>query len=92
MAAAPILPLYLNFKPSAMAKKRIIVSETEALKTTTKLATSGDIVGGETPVDARVKTVNRKIRSKINNKAVAEGGKFFNHKEKVLGWGKLGLE
>jgi polyphosphate kinase 2 len=58
-----------KFKP--MARKKIVVDETEALKTVVKPVAEGDVIGGETPVEARVRTVNRKIRSRINSEAVA---------------------
>lgn len=54
-----------------MARKKIVVDETEALKTVVKPVAEGDVIGGETPVEARVRTVNRKIRSRINSEAVA---------------------
>jgi polyphosphate kinase 2 len=58
-----------KFKP--MARKKIVVDEAEALKTVVKPVAEGDVIGGETPVEARVRTVNRKIRSRINSEAVA---------------------
>ena len=59
-----------------MAKKRTIVNEEEALKTPTKPVTEGDVVGGETTTEARAKTVNRKIRAKINSEAVTLNDKI----------------
>ena len=59
-----------------MAKKRILVNEEEALKTSTKPMTEGDVVGGETTTEARAKTVNRKIRAKINSEAVTLNDKI----------------
>jgi polyphosphate kinase 2 len=54
-----------------MARKRIVISEEEALKTDTVVVSAGDVIGGETPVEARAKSVNRRIRSKINKEATA---------------------
>ncbi len=55
-----------------MAKKRILVNETAALKNTaSKPMVNGDVVGGETLSEAKALTVNRKIRKKINHEAVA---------------------
>ena len=53
-----------------MAKKTLI-SEEEALNTTTRQAQEGDVIGGDTPVEARAKTVNRRIRAKLNKEATA---------------------
>lgn len=65
-----------------MAKKRILVSETAALKNTaTKPVNGGDVVGGETPVEARALTVNRKIRKKINHEAIALKDKIEHAKD-----------
>lgn len=54
-----------------MEAKNTILNETEALKTTTRLASEGDIIGGTTPTDIQAKTVNRKVRAKINKEAAA---------------------
>lgn len=43
------------------------------MKTPIREVQSGDVVGGETPQEARAKTVNRKIRAKINHEAGALG-------------------
>ncbi|MFN8303401.1 MAG: polyphosphate kinase 2 [Saprospiraceae bacterium] len=51
--------------------KRTLISEEEALKTTTRQAQEGDVIGGDTPVEARAKTVNRRIRAKLNKEATA---------------------
>ncbi len=51
--------------------KRTVISEEEALKTTTRQTQEGDVIGGDTPVEARAKTVNRRIRAKINKEAAA---------------------
>ena len=64
-----------------MAKKKNIVSEVEAMKTSTKPMNSGDVIGGETLVEARAKTVNRKIRRKINHEAVALSDKIDSTEE-----------
>lgn len=45
------------------------INETTALKTSTRPVDQGDIVGGDTPVEARTRTVNRRIRSRINHEA-----------------------
>ncbi len=66
-----------------MAKKKNIVSEVEAMKTSIKPMSGGDVIGGETPVEARVKTVNRKIRRKISHEVVALSDKInSNEKDK----------
>ncbi len=54
-----------------MTKKEIIASESEAMTTTTHEVSKGDVVGGETTAEVRTKTVNRKVRAKINHEAVA---------------------
>lgn len=59
-----------------MARKKIIVSEAEALKSVVKPAEEGDVIGGETPVEARAKTINRRIRSRINSEAAALNDKI----------------
>lgn len=52
-----------------MAKKRNTISERAALKTKTRKVSEGDVITGDTPADARAKTVNRKIRAKLNSEA-----------------------
>jgi polyphosphate kinase 2 len=71
-AAKGYLANFTPFKMDKMAKKRILVSETAALKNTaTKPMNGGDVVGGDTPAEAKALTVNRKIRKRINHEAVA---------------------
>jgi polyphosphate kinase 2 len=54
-----------------MARRRTTINEEEALKTVTHEVSEGDVVGGETPAEARAKSVNRRIRAKINHEAAA---------------------
>lgn len=54
-----------------MTKKEIITTESEAMKTSTHTVAEGDVVGGATMEEVRTKTVNRKVRAKINHEAVA---------------------
>lgn len=48
-----------------------LLDETQVLKTTKRLVSEGDILGGETPEEVQAKTVNRKVRKKINKEATA---------------------
>jgi polyphosphate kinase 2 len=60
-----------------MARPRIIISETEALKPQpARLASDGDIITGDTPTDARARTVNRKIRKQIISEAAVLNDKM----------------
>ena len=43
------------------------ISIQHALKTEIREVNSGDVIGGDTDQEAKIKTVNRKIRAKINN-------------------------
>lgn len=52
-----------------MVKKKIIVSENEAMKTRVRKVAQGDVIEGNTKEDARANTVNRKIRAKLNSEA-----------------------
>jgi len=54
-----------------MAKKTPIVSEVKALKHTSRKASTGDIITGDTPEAARAHTVNRRLRAKLNSEAAA---------------------
>ncbi len=54
-----------------MAKKRPRINEEEALKSVTRKASEGDVTGGDTPVEVRANSVNRRIRAKINKQASA---------------------
>lgn len=47
------------------------ISLVNAMKAEIRPVNSGDVVGGETDEEAKIKTVNRKIRSKINTEAAA---------------------
>lgn len=73
----PLLPYFLN-NTSIMAKKtNPVISEEEAMKTSVKPADEGDVIGGE-GTEARAKTVNRRIRSRINKQAVTLKDKIDN--------------
>ncbi len=54
-----------------MLKKETLLNETRALKTRTRQAKEGDVVGGETPQEIQAKTVNRGVRKKIFKEAAA---------------------
>jgi len=54
-----------------MAKRRSTINEEEALKSVIREVSEGDVTGGDTPSEARVKSVNRRIRAKINHEAAA---------------------
>ncbi len=45
------------------------INETTALKNPTRKVAEGDLTGGETVEEARVQTVNKRIRKKINHEA-----------------------
>ena len=60
-----------------MAKKKTpIISEEQALKHQSRKTSSGDIITGDTPDEARANTVNRKMRAKLNSEAAALKDKF----------------
>jgi len=60
-----------------MAKKKTpIISEEQALKHQSRKASTGDIISGVTPEEARAATVNRKMRAKLNSEAAALKDKF----------------
>lgn len=73
MLANTMLITFVNRAKQAknMARRRTIINEEEALKTVTHEVSEGDVVGGETPAEARAKSVNRRIRAKINHEAAA---------------------
>ena len=54
-----------------MEKKETLLDETKALKTKTRLAKEGDVLGGDTPEEIQAKTVNQKVRKKIHKEAAA---------------------
>lgn len=54
-----------------MAKKKKQIDELEALKSITREVEQGDITGGDSPAEARINSVNRRIRAKINKEASA---------------------
>ena len=57
-------------------KKTPIISEEQALKHQSRKTSSGDIITGDTPNEARANTVNRKMRAKLNSEAAALKDKF----------------
>jgi polyphosphate kinase 2 len=61
-----------------MTQKKAIISEKEALKIKVKKVKDGDVIQGETPLEAKVHTVNRKIRSKLINETVILKDKIEN--------------
>lgn len=64
-----------------MARRKAVIDEEQALKPSiSRKADEGDIITGDTPVEARVMTVNRKIRKKLTNEAVVLGDKIKNNK------------
>lgn len=52
-------------------KKETLLNETSALKTRTRQAKEGDVIGGDTPQEIQAKTVNRGVRKKIFKEAAA---------------------
>ncbi|MFN8338726.1 MAG: polyphosphate kinase 2 [Saprospiraceae bacterium] len=64
-----------------MARRKVVIDEEQALKPNVLRKTDeGDIITGDTPVEARVMTVNRKIRKKLTNEAVVLDDKIKNNK------------
>lgn len=61
-----------------MVKKKIIVSENEAMKTRVRKVAQGDVIEGNTKEEARANTVNRKIRAKLNSEAAVLKDKMTN--------------
>lgn len=57
-------------------KKTPIISEEQALKHQSRKTSSGDIITGDTPDEARANTVNRIMRAKLNSEAAALKSKF----------------
>jgi polyphosphate kinase 2 len=49
------------------------IDEKKALKTPLREVKEGDVVGGDTPSEAKEKTVSKRIRAKINHEAAALG-------------------
>jgi polyphosphate kinase 2 len=60
-----------QFYPSIadMARKKTSINEQEALRTVVHDLSEGDITGGNTPAEAKVKAVSKRIRAKINHEA-----------------------
>lgn len=54
-----------------MARKKTSINEQEALQSVTHEAQAGDITGGDTPAEARIHAVSKRIRAKINHEAAA---------------------
>lgn len=48
-----------------------MLDETTVLKTKTRLAKEGDVLGGDTPEETQAKTVNQKVHKKIHKEAAA---------------------
>lgn len=67
-----------------MPRKKDTISEREALKTTTKAVSSGDVTGGHNIEEARSKAVNQKIGAKINSEAVVLDHKIKSKKRNKL--------
>lgn len=59
-----------------MAKRKNVISEIAALNQATRKTIEGDVITGDTPQEARAKTVNRRLRAKFNSKAAALQNKF----------------
>jgi polyphosphate kinase len=59
-----------------MKRKKSTISESVALKPKSRKVTEGDIITGDTPVEARAQTVNRRIRAKLNAETAALKNKF----------------
>ena len=56
-----------------MEEQDVRIDEKKALKTPLRAVNEGDIVGGDTPNEAKEKTVSKRIRAKINHEAAALG-------------------
>jgi polyphosphate kinase len=54
-----------------MARKKTSINEQEALQSVTHEVQAGDITGGNTPTEARIHAVSKRIRAKINHEAAA---------------------
>lgn len=59
-----------------MAKKKTRISETVALQHNSRKVSEGDIITGNTPDEARVNTVNRRLRAKLSSETAALKNKF----------------
>ena len=54
-------------------EQNVRIDEKKALKTPLREVKEGDVVGGDTPSEAKEKTVSKRIRAKINHEAAALG-------------------
>lgn len=61
-----------------MAKKKISISEKEAIKPEVRKVSQGDVIEGNSKEEARAKTVNRKISAKLNSEAAVLHDKMGN--------------
>jgi len=59
-----------------MKRKKSTISEAVALKPRSRKVNEGDIITGDTPVEARAQSVNRRIRAKLNAETAALKNKF----------------
>ncbi|MCE2895032.1 MAG: polyphosphate kinase 2 [Flammeovirgaceae bacterium] len=59
-----------------MAKSTSAINETKALNQPPRKVSDGDVITGDTPTKARAKTVNRKLRAKLNSEAAVLKDKF----------------
>lgn len=65
-----------------MAKKKVPLNESVALKREVRRVSSGDVVTGKTPAQARTMTVKQKIQKKINAEASVLDDKLKTSKNK----------
>ena len=61
-----------------MSDKKSIINNGQALKTKVEKVSDGDTVKGDTQIEAKVNTVNRKIGKKIIKEAVVLTDKLHN--------------
>ena len=65
-----------------MAKTNKKGTPTEMKPSITKKVSQGDVVGGNTPVTAKIKTVDRKVRAKIHQEAAVVSDLLSRNKDK----------
>lgn len=54
-----------------MAKRKTTIHEMEALQTVVHEVSEGDVTGGNTPSEAKIESVKKRIRARINHQATA---------------------
>jgi len=59
-----------------MSKKKVKISEVQALKHKSRKASEGDVITGDTHDEVRTHTVNRRLRAKFNKEAATLKSKF----------------